>query len=145
RATSDVNAVELFAGEAMLAMFDGLLTGVVILGVLLFAIDWRLTLVALLPWPVMAYGFWRINQELHAGFVNSQERFSLLNDRVQESVTGIRMLKAYGLEQRAITTFDAAAQAASDANIEVARSEAKYDPVIFLTVGSSFLLAIACG
>lgn len=145
RATNDVNAVEMFAGEAMLAMFDGILTGAVVLGVLLFAIDWRLTLVALLPWPLMTYAFWRINNELHAGFEKAQEQFSVLNDRVQESVTGIRMLKAYGLEQLAIQRFDATAQAASDANIEVARSEAKYDPVIFLTVGASFLLAIAYG
>lgn len=145
RATSDVSAVEMFAGEAMLAMFDGILTGVVVLGVLLFAIDWRLTLVALLPWPLMGYWFWRINTELHAGFEKSQERFSLLNDRAQESITGIRMVKAYGLEQRSIAAFDAAAQAASDANLVVARSEAKYDPVIFLSVGASFLLAIACG
>lgn len=145
RATSDVSAVEMFAGEAMLAMFDGVLTGIVVLCVLLFGIDWRLTLAALLPWPLMAYWFWRINNELHVGFVSAQEQFSVLNDRAQESITGIRMVKAYGLEQRAIMSFDAAAAAASDANMRVARSEAKYDPVIFLTVGASFLLAIACG
>src|SRR5690606_32478107 len=76
---------------------------------------------------------------------HAQARFSDLNDRVQESITGIRMVKAYGLEQRAIASFDKSAQAASDANAAVARSEAKYDPVIFLTVGASFLLAVACG
>lgn len=145
RATNDVSAVEMFAGEAMLALFDGVLTGIVVLGVLLFAIDWRLTLVALLPWPLMAYLFWRINNELHEGFTHAQARFSDLNDRVQESITGIRMVKAYGLEQRAIDSFDQSTQAASDANMAVARSEAKYDPVIFLTVGASFLLAVACG
>jgi len=145
RATNDVSAVEMFAGEAMLALFDGLLTGFVVLLVLFIGIDWRLTLAALIPWPLMAYWFWRINRELHAGFEQAQARFSLLNDRVQESVTGIRMLKAYGLEQRAIREFDAAAGAASTANLQVARAEAKYDPVIFLTVGSSFLLAVACG
>lgn len=145
RATSDVNAVEMFAGEAMLAMFDGLLTGAVVLAVLLFAIDWRLTVVALLPWPLMAYGFWRINQELHTGFVRAQEQFSILNDRAQESITGIRMLKAYGLEQRAIASFDDAAQVASDANIDVARAEAKFDPVVYVTIGTSFLLAVGGG
>ncbi|NPU95344.1 MAG: ATP-binding cassette domain-containing protein [Gammaproteobacteria bacterium] len=145
RATSDVTAVEMFAGEAMLALFDGVLTGAVILLVLVLAIDWRLTLLALLPWPLMAYWFWRINNELHDGFVTSQARFSDLNDRVQEAITGIRMVKAYGLEQRTIDSFDQATQAAHDANMTVARSEAKYEPVIFMTVGSSFLLAIAGG
>ncbi len=145
RATSDVTAVEMFAGEAMLALFDGVLTGVVVLCVLVIAIDWRLTLLALLPWPFMAYWFWRINNELHAAFVESQARFSELNDRVQETIAGIRMVKAYGLEERSIAAFDQSALAAHDANMTVARSEAKYEPVIFITVGASFLLAIAGG
>lgn len=145
RATNDVNAVEMFAGEAVLALFDGVLTGIVVLSALVFVIDWRLTLVALLPWPLMTYGFWRVNNELHAGFVKAQEQFSHLNDRAQESITGIRMLKAYGLEQRAIAQFGAAAEAASAANMAVARSEAKYEPVIFGTVGSSYLLSIGYG
>ncbi|MBA53007.1 MAG: multidrug ABC transporter permease/ATP-binding protein [Pseudomonadales bacterium] len=145
RATNDVSAVEMFAGEAMLALFDGILTGIVVLLVLVFAIHWQLTLVALLPWPLMAYWFMRINKELHAGFEQAQARFSDLNDRAQESISGIRMLKAYGLEQLASNQFDHAAEAASNANMQVARAEAKYDPVIFLTTGSSFLLAVAYG
>lgn len=145
RATSDVTAVEMFAGEAMLALFDGVLTGVVVLCVLVLAIDWRLTLLALLPWPFMAYWFWRINNEMHAAFVDSQARFSDLNDRVQESITGIRMVKAYGLEARSIAAFDQSTLAAHDANMTVAHAEAKYEPVIFITVGASFLLAIAGG
>ena len=145
RATNDVSAVEMFAGEAMLALFDGILTGIVVLLVLVFAIHWQLTLVALLPWPLMAYWFMRINKELHAGFEQAQARFSDLNDRAQESISGIRMLKAYGLEQLASNQFDHAARAASNANMQVARAEAKYDPVIFLTTGASFLLAVAYG
>ncbi|HVK99463.1 MAG TPA: ABC transporter transmembrane domain-containing protein, partial [Dongiaceae bacterium] len=145
RATSDVNAVEMFAGEAMLALFDGVLTGAVVLLVLVIAIDWRLTLLALFPWPLMTYWFYRVNNELHDGFVNSQARFSDLNDQVQETITGIRMVKAYGLEQRAVADFDTATKAAYDANMRVAHSEAKYEPVIVITVGGSFLLAISGG
>lgn len=145
RATNDVTAVEMSAGEAILALVDGVLTGVVVLAVLLFAIDWRLTLVALLPWPLMAYGFWRINQRLHDAFITAQARFSDLNDQVQENISGIRLVKAYGLEARSMAEFSAGAQAAADANLAVAMAEAKYEPLIFITMGASFLLAVAVG
>lgn len=145
RATNDVTAVEMSAGEAVLALVDGVLTGIVVLAVLLFAIDWRLTLVALLPWPLMAYGFWRINQRLHDAFIAAQARFSDLNDHVQENISGIRLVKAYGLEARSMAEFNGGVQAAADANLAVAMAEAKYEPLIFVTMGTSFLLAVAFG
>ncbi len=145
RATNDVNAVEMSAGEAILALVDGVLTGVVVLTVLVFAIDWRLTLVALLHWPLMAYGFWRINQRLHDAFIEAQARFSDLNDHVQENISGVRLVKAYGLEARSMEEFNGGAQAAADANLAVAMAEAKYEPLIFVTMGASFLLAVGFG
>jgi len=145
RATNDVNAVEMSAGEAILALVDGVLTGLVVMAVLIFAIDWRLTFVALLPWPFMAYGFWRINQRLHDAFIEAQARFSDLNDQVQENISGIRLIKAYGLEERSMAEFNGGVQAAADANLAVAMAEAKYEPLIFITMGASFFLAIAFG
>jgi len=145
RATNDVTAVEMSAGEAVLAFFDGIFTGVVIACVLFIAIDWRLTLLAMLPWPLMAIALWRVNNELHAAFNDAQARFSDINDRVQEHVGAIRLIKSYGLESRAFNEFDGAVDAARLSNIKVARAEAKYDPIIHLAVGAAFLIAIAGG
>lgn len=145
RATNDVTAVEMSAGEAVLALFDGIFTGVVIACVLFIALDWRLTLLAMLPWPLMAVALWRVNNELHAAFNDAQARFSDINDRVQEHVGAIRLIKSYGLEARAFNEFDAAVDAARLSNIKVARAEAKYDPIIFLAVGSAFFIALAGG
>ena len=58
RATNDVDAVELAAGEAFLAGFDGTLTLVLVIGVMTLGVDWRLAAVALLPFPFMAWAFW---------------------------------------------------------------------------------------
>ncbi|MCG8316364.1 MAG: ATP-binding cassette domain-containing protein [Pseudomonadales bacterium] len=145
RATNDVTAVEMSAGEAVLALFDGVLVGFMVLGILFIAIDWRLAAMSLIPWPVMAYGFWRVNNQLHDAFTVSQKRFSELNDHTLENVSAIRLLRAYGLEQRASDQFDRAAQAAQQANLKVAGTEAKYEPLIFLTMGLSFLIALAGG
>jgi len=145
RATNDVAAVEMSAGEAVLAFFDGIFTGTVIACVLFFAIDWRLTLLAMLPWPLMAIALFRVNNELHTAFTDAQARFSDINDRVQEHIGAIRLIKSYGLESRAFNEFDGAVDAARISNIKVARAEAKYDPIIHLAVGTAFFIAIAGG
>src|SRR5690606_34804222 len=85
RATNDITAVEMTAGEGVLSGIDGLVTGVLVLAIMLLTISWQLTLVALLPFPIMAWYFMRLGDRLHAGFTSAQERFSDLNDQVQES------------------------------------------------------------
>lgn len=145
RATNDINAVEMTAGEGVLSMVDGALMGTVVLAVLLFAFSWKLTLLALLPWPIMAYLMWRFGNELHRAFRDAQAQFSALNDRVQESIATIRLIKAFGQEARETGAFAQAVDRAGHANLEVARIDAKYDPTIFLTIGSSFLLTVGGG
>jgi len=145
RATNDINAVEMTAGEGVLSMVDGALMGTVVLAVLLFAFSWKLTLLALLPWPIMAYLMWRFGNELHRAFRDAQAQFSALNDRVQESIATIRLIKAFGQEARETGAFAQAVDRAGHANLEVARIDAKYDPTVFLTIGSSFLLTVGGG
>ncbi|MFN9481006.1 MAG: ABC transporter transmembrane domain-containing protein, partial [Betaproteobacteria bacterium] len=67
RATNDVDAVEMAAGEAFLAGFDGTLTLVVVVGMMTLGVDWRLAAVALLPFPLMALAFFFISRRVHEG------------------------------------------------------------------------------
>ena len=97
RATNDVDAVEMAAGEAFLAGFDGTLTLVLVIGVMTLGVDWRLAAVALLPFPLMAWAFWVISRKVHDAWRASLDRFSELNDHVQETVAGVRTLRALGL------------------------------------------------
>lgn len=145
RATNDIQAVEMTAGEAVLALFDGALTGLLVLIVLTTQISWQLTLVALLPWPVVGYFMWRFGQEMQASFHIAQARFSDLNDRVQESLAGIRLIRAFGREAVEDAGFNAIARDANRANQAVARTDSKYDPAISLAIGSSFFLSVAGG
>ncbi|MDZ7651627.1 MAG: ABC transporter transmembrane domain-containing protein [Burkholderiaceae bacterium] len=96
RATNDVDAVEMAAGEAFLAAFDGTLTLVLVVAMMTLGIDWRLGLVALLPFPLMAIAFWVISRRVHDAWALSLERFSSLNEHVQETVAGVRTLRALG-------------------------------------------------
>lgn len=145
RATNDVTAVEMTAGEGVLSGLDGVVTGVLVLAVMMIFISWQLTLVALLPFPLMAWFFFVIGTRLHDGFRDAQERFSDLNDRVQESISGIRMIRAFGRETREDQDFLEIADRAAEANMRVAATDSLYDPAIFITVGASFLLSIGMG
>jgi len=145
RATNDISAVEMTAGEGVLSGVDGLVTGILVLAMMMLVINWQLTLVALLPFPLMAWFFFIIGDRLHDGFLSAQERFSDLNDRVQESISGIRMIRAFGREQHEDSDFLKTADAAAEANMDVAATDSLYDPAILLTVGASFLLSMSMG
>jgi len=145
RATNDVDAVELAAGEAFLAGFDGTLTLVLVVAMMTLGVDWRLALVALLPFPFMAWSFWVISRRVHDGWRESLDRFSQLNDHVQETVAGVRTLRALGLESRAGTEFAQRAKAAADASYEALRWEAAYEPAVGLTLATATVLTMAVG
>lgn len=145
RATNDIQAVEMTAGEAVLALFDGALTGILVVTVMVTQISWELTLIALVPWPVVGYFMWRFGQELHTSFRLAQARFSDLNDKVQESVSGIRLVRAFGREGVEDDQFNAIAREANAANQRVAWTDSKYDPAITAAVGLSFFLSVGGG
>ncbi len=145
RATNDIDAIELAAGEGVLSGFDGLLTLLLVLLMMFVVIDWRLALVALIPFPFMALGFYRISSAVHHHFQHALEQFSRLNDRTQEALAGIRLVKAMGRERAETRAFCDIAEEAAASNYKVARSEALYEPVIFLSMAAALALSVGFG
>ena len=144
-ATNDIDAIEMAAGEAMLAGFDGTLTLLMVLGIMTLGVDWRLAAIALLPFPLMAYAFWRISSHIHTAEADALKRFSALNDHVQESLSGVRTLRALGLEQRSAQQFAELAGHASGASLEAKRWEAAYEPAVGLTLTAATGLTLGLG
>ena len=145
RATNDVDAVEMAAGEAFLAGFDGTLTLVLVIGVMTLGVDWRLAAVALLPFPLMAWAFWVISRRVHDAWRASLDRFSELNDHVQETVAGVRTLRALGLEARAGAELSRRAGAAADRSYEAQKWEAAYEPAVGITLSAATALTLGLG
>jgi len=145
RATNDVQAVEMTAGEAVLSIFDGVLTGLLVLGVMVLGLSGWLTLMALAPWPLMSWAMWRFGDQLHRRFDVAQTAFSRLNTVTQESIAGLRALRGLGAEAHAERLLVSASTAANAASYRVAQIDARYDPVIYLTVGASFLISVGGG
>lgn len=145
RATNDVDRVVFAAGEGVLTLVDSLVMGCAVLIVMSTQISWQLTLLALLPMPVMALAIKRYGDQLHERFKLAQAAFSSLNDRTQESMTSIRMIKAFGLEDRQSALFAADAADTGAKNMRVARIDARFDPTIYIAIGMANLLAIGGG
>ena len=145
RATNDVDRVVFAAGEGVLTLVDSLVMGCAVLIVMSTQISWQLTLLALLPMPVMAVVIKRNGDALHERFRVAQAAFSSLNDRTQESLTSIRMIKAFGLEDRQSAQFAADAEDTGKKNMRVARIDARFDPTIYIAIGTANLLAIGGG
>lgn len=144
-ATNDIDSVEMASGEAMLAGFDGTLTLIMVVAMMTLGIDWRLALAALLPFPLMALAFWRISNQIHQASKDSLECFGRLNDHVQETLTGVRTLRALGLEARSATRLSELAEAAASASLRAQRWEAAFEPAVGITLVSATVLTLGLG
>lgn len=144
-ATNDVQAVEGTAGEGILTLIDSIAMGSMVIIVMFFFISWELTLIALIPMPFMAWATSHYGTLLHDRFYKAQAAFSDLNDKVQENVAGMRVIKAFGQEEAEKASFRQQSADVVDKNISVARIDALFDPTISLIVGLSYFLAIVFG
>ncbi len=144
-ATNDIDAVEMAAGEALLAAFDGSLTLVLVLSMMTLGVDWRLGLAALIPFPLMALAFWFISNHVHLAWKDSLARFSALNQHAQESLAGVRTLRALGLIPRAGRQFHELADHAGEAAFRAQRWEAAYEPAVGMALTAATVIALGLG
>ncbi len=143
RATNDITAVEMMAGETVLAMVDGVLTGTLVVVIILVLFPWEMAVAALAPWPFLGLTFLFIGRRLHRYFSAAQIRFSKLNHFVQQRLSNLSLVRGYGILDISVRQFNKEAAAASNANLNVARADSFYDPVIALTIACSFLFSLA--
>ena len=144
-ATNDIQAIEMTAGMGVLTLVDSLTTGSLVIFSMAFFISWKLTLITLLPMPLMAWSTSYYGTLLHERFYKAQAAFSDLNDKVLENISGVRVVKAFGEEEAENEAFRLLSAEVVKKNIEVAKIDALFDPTIQLIIGISFFLAIAFG
>ncbi|EPB6518571.1 ABC transporter transmembrane domain-containing protein [Vibrio parahaemolyticus] len=145
RGTNDVRNIVMTAGEGVLTAADSVITGIAVLIIMVTQVSWKLTVMALLPMPFLAVIIFFIVRILHQRFRVAQEAFSSMSDMTQESLNGVRMLRAFGLENQEQQRFEDVVDDTGTKNIAVARVDARFDPAIQLTIGLSFLLSVAAG
>ena len=144
-ATNDINAVTMFAGGGVMSAVDASVTSLVTLVSMFFMIDWRLTLLAILPLPVMVVVTSAIGRKNHKAFKEAQEGFSELNNFVQESVSGVKVTKSFGFQADEIQAFEKTNQMVFSKNMTSAGYNALFDPTTLLFVGLSYVLTLYFG
>ena len=144
-ATNDINALTRLAGGGVMSAVDASITALVTLMTMLFSISWQMTLVAILPLPFMAYATSRLGRKTHKAFGESQAAFSELNNKVQESVSGIKVTKSFGYQADELKSFQAVNELTFKKNLQTMKYDSLFDPMVLLFVGSSYVLTLLVG
>lgn len=144
-ATNDIFAIQNVAGDGILTLVDSLMMVVTTMLAMMVLVDWRLTLLALLPMPFLALSAERIGHRLHFAFDKSQAAFSTLNDKTQESISGIKVLKAFGQADEDIATFNDLVDKTIKINRRSFIWDSLFDPVGTLFIGLTYTITIIYG
>ncbi|MGX7073417.1 ABC transporter ATP-binding protein [Falseniella ignava] len=144
-ATNDINSLTRLAGGGVMSAVDASITALVTLLTMLLSISWQMTLVAILPLPFMAYATSRLGRKTHKAFGESQAAFSELNNKVQESVSGIKVTKSFGYQADELDSFQEVNELTFQKNLQTMKYDSLFDPMVLLFVGTSYVLTLFVG
>lgn len=144
-ATNDIHAVRMALGPGVVNSVDALFLTSVIVFMMARTINLQLTLVALLPLPIMlavTFGFGRV---IHGRFRRVQEAFSDLTDRVQENFAGIRVIKGFAREKSEEDRFREVNEYNVTRNMDLVRIHALFHPLVGYLGALSFIIVLGYG
>ena len=144
RATNDLNAVRMMLGPGIMYWTETVLTLVFAIAIML-TVDWRLTLMALAPAPVVSLVVVMFGRRIHERFEAIQKMFSDISSRVQENLAGVRVIRAYVQEEAEMAKFEELNRAYIAQNIRLARLSGTFMPLLQTLIGITFLLVLWIG
>lgn len=143
--TNDLNAVRMSIGPAVITTFDAIILTVLVLGKMITHVDLRLTIMAVIPMGIIAAGGIWYGKQAEKRFREKQQAFSDLTDEVQESISGVRVIKAFVQERKEIRSFARANKDNKDKNMKVVKLQATVMPLLDVVVGLSSLITLFYG
>lgn len=143
-ATNDISAVRNALGPGIMYPSDTFMTFSMAL-TLMFVKDWSLTLVALVPLPLVSYAVYKLGKIIHEKFNERQEQYSLLTTRAQENLSGIRVVKAYVREEYEIGLFEKLSWVYLKKNLVLAKAQSIMWPMMYMLVGISLVITVYFG
>lgn len=144
-ATNDINSLTRLAGGGVMSAVDASITALVTLVTMAFSISWQMTLIAVIPLPFMAYATSRLGRKTHQAFGKSQAAFSELNNKVQESVSGIKVIKSFGYQEDELQSFQDINNMTFKKNMTTMKYDVMFDPLVLLFIGASYVLSLLMG
>lgn len=144
-ATNDINALTMFAGAGIMSAVDASVAALVTLSTMLLTLSWQLTLIAVIPLPLMAFATNRLGRKNHESFREAQVAFSELNNRVQESVAGMHVTKSFGYAEAEISDFAQTNESVFQKNMTAMKYNSLFQPLILVFIGSCYVLTLVVG
>lgn len=144
-ATNDVEAVREVASYGILTLADSVITGssmIIAMGVF---VSWRLTLVTLLPLPLLVLLSRYLGNKIHDAYGRAQHAFGELNNKTQESISGIKVVQSLGEEEADLADFHRYVQRALHTNLRAYFWDALFSPATTLIMGLAYIIAIGVG
>jgi ATP-binding cassette subfamily B protein len=144
RATNDVSAVRMFVGPAVMYSSNTLFSFVIIVAMMI-NIHPLLTLYALLPLPFLSYAVNRLGTAIHKRYEDIQHHYGTLTSRTQESISGVRVIKAYLREEYETSVFYELSEEYRKRNMRMIRIQSMFMPLISMLVGLCVILILWLG
>ena len=143
--TNDLEAVRMAVGPAIVTAFDATVLTVLVLYRMITRVSLTLTLYALIPMGILAVGGYFYGKHIETRYRKMQKAFADLQDYVQESVSGERVVKAFVQEKRQIDAFCAVNDKKRKASLHVVKLNILFIPTLRLLVGVTYVIAILVG
>jgi ATP-binding cassette subfamily B protein len=144
RATNDLNAVRMMIGPAFMYLSNTILTFVAVIVVML-SLNVRLTLLSLIPLPILSVAVYLFGAEIHRRFDEIQEQLATISAVVQEALSGVRVVRAYRQEQFETGRFRSANDEYVRRNRKLIRVQGAFFPIMGLLMGVGSLLILWLG
>lgn len=143
-ATNDLNAVRMMFGFGMIAGFDILLMAIASLAFMV-SINLKLTLFAIIPLPIISLTILYFGKKVQKKFSKVQESFSGMSSIIQESISGIRVIKAFGQEESELKKVEKSSVEYVQKNISMALLDGIFHPMMGLIISFSMLITLVLG
>lgn len=145
KSTNDVSSIGEMASFGIMLLFDATLYQISIICIMAISGSWLLTLLTVLPYPLLILSSKLIGKKLYHEYDLAQQAFDEMNDRVLENVQGVRVVRAFVLEEQEMETFEGRADQLYRQNLKVARLDALFVPASRFVQGTSFVIAMILG
>ena len=144
RISEDVSKVRMYVGPALMYSISTITLFIVVITYMFYQ-DPILTLYAVAPLPILSVAIFKLSVMIHKRSTIVQQYLSKLTSFTQESFSGISVIKAYGIEPRINADFEELAEGSKDKNIDLAKVQALFGPLMMLLIGVSNILVIFIG
>lgn len=144
RATNDLSAVRMMFGPGLMYLVNTVVVALVSVGFMV-SISPKLTLISMLPLPLVTLAVWLFGERIHRRFEEIQAHFASISARVQENLAGVRVVRAYAREAQELDDFHALNKEYLRRNMELISTSGLLYPALGFLSGLAALLALYFG